>query len=65
MTHITGESSCETSLQRRRVTYQTDIASFGEGIVTSHDMADGTVIVMDTDDGTFWRGSVELVEVIV
>jgi hypothetical protein len=58
-------SPCESSLKHRRVLYQTDRASFGEGVVTCHDPVKGTVIVMDADDGTFWRGSESLVEVIV
>jgi len=55
----------EASLRQRRVIYQTDVASFGEGIVTDHDENTGTVIVMDIDDGSFWRGSDDNIEVIV
>jgi hypothetical protein len=65
MSDSTKPSTSETSLKRRRVFYQTAAASFGEGVVTCHDVAKGTVIVMDADDGTFWRGSESLVEVIV
>ncbi|CAN7719699.1 hypothetical protein [Paraburkholderia hospita] len=54
-----------SSLRRRRVIYQTDVASYGEGIVTAHDEMTGTVIVMDVDDGSFWRGSDDNIEVIV
>jgi hypothetical protein len=52
------------SLLRRRVLYQTDSCP-GEGVVTHHHTESGTVIVMDLDDGSFWRGSEEHVEVIV
>lgn len=55
----------EASLRRRRVIYQTDVAGFGEGIVTEHDENTGTVIVMDIDDGSFWRGTDDNIEVIV
>jgi hypothetical protein len=65
MFESTKLSPCETSLKRRRVLYQTDRARFSEGVVTCHDLVRGTVIVMDANDGTFWRGSESLVEVIV
>ena len=65
MSNSTAQTPCETSLKRRRVLYQTAAASFGEGVVTCHDVAKGIVIVMDAEDGTFWRGSESLVEVIV
>lgn len=55
----------KSSLRRRRVLYQTDVTSCGEGIVTAHDEITGSVIVMDLDDGSFWRGSYENIEVIV
>ena len=55
----------EASLRRRRVIYQTDVASFGDGIVTEHGENTGTVIVMDIDDGSFWRGTDDNIEVIV
>lgn len=54
-----------SSLRRRRVIYRTDVSSYGEGIVTAHDEMTGTVIVMDVDDGSFWRGSDDNIEVIV
>jgi hypothetical protein len=52
-------------LTRRRVIYQTDVESYGEGVVTAHDEVTGTVIVMDVDDGSFWRGSESHIEIIV
>jgi hypothetical protein len=54
-----------SSLRRRRVLYQTDVASYSEGVVTTHDEKTGTVIGMDLDDGSFWRGSEDRIEVIV
>jgi hypothetical protein len=65
MSEAFDHSGRTTSLRRRRVIYQTDIASFGEGIVTAHDEEKGVVIVMDVEDGSFWRGSDEDIEVIV
>ncbi|MFL9995270.1 hypothetical protein PQR34_32265 [Paraburkholderia sediminicola] len=53
------------SLKLRRVYYQTDIASFGEGVVTDHDLETGIVTVMDDENQSFWRGMEDLVEVIV
>jgi len=53
------------SLKLRRVTYQTAVDSFGEGVVTDHDLDTGIVIVMDDEDHSFWRGPEELVDVIV
>lgn len=53
------------SLRLRRVYSQTDIASFGEGVVTEHDLETGIVTVMDDEDQSFWRGQEDLVEVIV
>ncbi|SIO72841.1 hypothetical protein SAMN05444172_9328 [Burkholderia sp. GAS332] len=53
------------SLKLRRVHYQTGIASFGEGVVTDHDLETGIVTVMDDEDQSFWRGQEDLVEVIV
>jgi hypothetical protein len=50
-------SNTTPPLHRRRVIYQTDVTSFGEGIVTAHDERTSTVIVMDVDDGSSWRGS--------
>ena len=53
------------SLKLRRVHYQTGVDSFGEGVVTEHDLDSGIVTVMDDDDQSFWRGREDLVEVIV
>lgn len=44
------------------VTYRTDIASEGQGIVTAFDLATETVTVLDDDDGTTWAGSLEHIE---
>jgi hypothetical protein len=53
------------SLLQKRVLYQTDYGSYGEGIVTQHDLVTDIVVVMDIDDGSFWRGPEDLLEVIV
>ncbi|WP_176060299.1 hypothetical protein [Paraburkholderia sp. BCC1876] len=53
------------SLKLRRVCYQTGIDSFGEGVVTDHDLENGIVTVMDDLDQSFWRGQEDLVDVIV
>ena len=53
------------SLFRRRVYYRTGECSCGEGVVTEHDLETDIVIVMDENDGSFWRGSPEQLEVIV
>lgn len=44
------------------VTYRTDIASEGQGIVTAFDPATETVTVLDDDDGTTWTGTLEHIE---
>lgn len=52
------------SLRLRRVQYQTGLADWGEGVVTQHDPETGMVTVMDTDDGSFWRGPEDCVEIL-
>lgn len=59
------ESPIDESLVRRRVSYDIDICTWGEGIVTQHNIRSGMVTVMAIDDGSFWRGHEEHVEVIV
>ncbi|WGS55064.1 hypothetical protein LFL96_36930 (plasmid) [Paraburkholderia sp. D15] len=53
------------SLRLRRVTYQTAIDTWSEGVVTDHDLENGIVTVMDDEDQSFWCGQEDLVEVIV
>jgi len=65
MSQAADHPNITSPLYRRRVLYRTDVTSFGEGIVTAHDEQTGTVIVMDVDDGSFWRGSDDDIEVIV
>ncbi|MBB2984280.1 hypothetical protein FHX57_006448 [Paraburkholderia tropica] len=36
--------------------YQTGSTDWGEGVVTEHDQDSGMVTVLDTEDGSFWRG---------
>lgn len=43
-----------------RVTYQTGIAEFGIGDVTSYDATTEVVRVVDIDDGSVWTGPVDL-----
>ena len=52
------------SLRLRRVQYQTGPAAWGEGVVTQHDPDTGMVTVLDTGDGSFWRGSEDRVEIV-
>ncbi|MFC4706544.1 hypothetical protein [Paraburkholderia caffeinitolerans] len=52
------------SLRLRRVRYTTDAAAMCEGVVTQHDATNGMVTVLNTDDGSFWRGSENLVEIV-
>lgn len=53
-----------TPLRLRRVRYQTDTAPAREGVVTHHDLANGMVTVLDTDDGSFWHGPELRIEII-
>ncbi|GLC91981.1 hypothetical protein Tamer19_13890 [Cupriavidus sp. TA19] len=43
------------SLKNATVEFQTDIDSFGEGIVIAHDESDGSIVIRDAD-GIHWRG---------
>lgn len=60
----TSPSSRMASLRLRRVRYQTDLTDWGDGVVTEHDTDTGMVTVLDTDDGSFWRGPEGLIEVV-
>jgi hypothetical protein len=51
-------------MRLRRVQYQTGETAWGKGVVTQHDLDTGMVTVLDTDDGSFWRGPEDLVEVV-
>ncbi|MEK6290823.1 MAG: hypothetical protein V4793_05430 [Paraburkholderia tropica] len=53
-----------TPLRLRRVLYQTGATGWGEGIVTEHDQDSGMVTVLDTDDGSFWRGPEDCLEIL-
>jgi hypothetical protein len=53
-----------SSLVKRRVLYQIG-PTRAEGVVTAHDLDKGTVTVLNTRDGSFWRGADVFVEVIV
>ncbi|MGF6652840.1 hypothetical protein OKW34_003429 [Paraburkholderia youngii] len=64
MSEPTDNTHEPSSLKRRRVIYETERKSCGEGIVTAHDGVTGTVIVMDMEDGSFWRRSESQVEII-
>lgn len=52
------------SLRLHRVQYQTGTAAWGAGVVTQHDLDTGMVTVLDTDDGSFWRGPEDRVEIV-
>lgn len=60
----TSPPSCLATLRLRRVRYQTALTDWGDGVVTEHDLNTGMVTVLDTDDGSFWRGPEGLIEVI-
>ncbi|WP_229013586.1 hypothetical protein [Paraburkholderia gardini] len=59
------DSPPTASLLRRRVSYPPEPQRQGEGVVCEHDVVAGMVVLMDVEDGSFWRGSDEHVEVIV
>jgi hypothetical protein len=65
MSEPTDNTHDPSSLKRRRVKYETGRERYGEGIVTAHDKDTCTVIVMDMEDGSFWRRSESQVEIIV
>ncbi|MCX5545501.1 hypothetical protein M3A49_39790 [Paraburkholderia sp. CNPSo 3076] len=62
----TSPSSCLATLRLRRVRYQTGVTDWSDGVVTEHDTDTdtGMVTVLDTDDGSFWRGPEGLIKVI-
>lgn len=60
----TAFTSSAASLSLRRVRYQTDAADPSEGIVTQHDTASRMVTVLNTVDGSFWRGPENLIEIV-
>lgn len=43
-----------------RIAYQTGIVEFGIGEAIAYDAATEIVTVIDEDDGTIWRGPVDL-----
>ncbi|MGF6988398.1 hypothetical protein QFZ99_007962 [Paraburkholderia atlantica] len=65
MSEPTDNTHQPSSLRRRRVIYQTGPQRYAEGLITAHDKDSGTVIVMDMEDGSFWRRSESQVEIIV
>lgn len=52
------------SLVNATVEFQTDLASFGEGVVIAHDEEAGTLVIRD-DAGIHWRGAEDHIAVIV
>ncbi|WP_181184540.1 hypothetical protein [Cupriavidus pinatubonensis] len=44
--------------------FQTDLASFGEGVVIAHDEGSGTLVIRD-DEGIHWRGAEDHIVVIL
>jgi hypothetical protein len=62
--HARGRSTeWHIVVRRRRVLNQTDVASYGGGIVTSHDERTDIVVVMDLDDGSYWPGPEDWIEI--
>lgn len=52
------------SLVNATVEFQTDLASFGEGVVIAHDEGSGTLVIRD-DEGIHWRGAEDHIVVIL
>ncbi|WP_224000011.1 hypothetical protein [Cupriavidus pinatubonensis] len=44
--------------------FQTDLASFWEGVVIAHDEEAGTLVIRD-DEGIHWRGAEDHIVVIL
>jgi hypothetical protein len=53
------------SLRLRRVVYPATAAGLRCGVVTEHEQDRGMVTVLDTGDGTFWRGRADSIQVLV
>ena len=51
------------SLVNATVEFQTDLASFGEGVVLSHDEESATLVIRD-DEGIHWRGAEDHIVVL-
>ncbi|SCU77758.1 conserved hypothetical protein [Cupriavidus necator] len=51
------------SLKNATVEFQTDVSSFGEGIVVAHDESTGSLVIRDAD-GIHWRGVEDHIVVI-
>ena len=62
---MNGKAPMATNGQliNKRVEFQTDTASFGEGTVIEHDDATGALQVRD-DDGTVWHGDEDKIIVL-
>lgn len=54
----------EQRLLFKRVEFQTDVSSYGIGLVIAHVLATDELTVIDEDDGSIWKGNAELVEVL-
>ncbi|CAG9165796.1 hypothetical protein LMG23994_00819 [Cupriavidus pinatubonensis] len=52
------------SLVNATVEFQTDLASFWEGVVIAHDEEAGTLVIRD-DEGIHWRGAEDHIVVIL
>jgi hypothetical protein len=48
----------------KRVTFQSDWGSYGEGVVVEYDELTGRTVVLD-DDGERWSGFEDHVEIVV
>ena len=53
-----------TTLRLRRVLYKFLPTGTRSGVVVEHELDRGMVTVLDTEDGTFWRGRAEDVQVL-
>ena len=53
-----------SSLRLRRVLYPTLPAGIRSGVVIEHELDRGMVTILDTEDGTFWRGRADDVQIL-
>ena len=53
-----------SSLRLRRVLYPTLPAGIRSRVVIEHEPDRGMVTILDTEDGTFWRGRADAIQVL-
>lgn len=65
MDFATNHHDGSVSLRLRRVRYPGRSRESRAGVVIEHELSRGMVTVLDTDDGTFWRGRADSIVVLV